>query len=208
MIKDIYRGEKVRLMAIEPEKGAKLMAGWQRDSEYIRLLDSDPVRLWSAGQMQEWLEKQQKGDKFESIEFMIHTLDNHQPIGRVGLDGISWHDGNSWVGIGIGERDYWGKGYGTDAMQIIARYAFEELGLHRLTLNVFAYNTRAIRAYEKVGYKMEGRIPEALYREGKRWDMIFMGLLREEWRKMTPSRLTNSPGSRYNLFWFPRKESI
>ena len=67
-------------------------------------------------------------------------------------------------------------------MHILARYAFEELGLHRLTLNVFAYNTRAIRAYEKIGYQVEGRVPESIHREGKRWDMVFMGLLREEWR--------------------------
>ena len=183
MRKDIYRGEKVRLVAMEPEKDAELMAAWRRDSEYFRLLDSDPVRLWSVGQTKEWLEKQQKGDAFEGIEFMIRTVEEDKPIGFVGLDGISWHNGNSWVGIGIGEREYWGKGCGTDAMQIIARYAFEELGLHRLTLNVFAYNTRAIRVYEKVGYKVEGRVPEAVHREGKRWDIIFMGLLRDEWRK-------------------------
>ena len=113
---------------------------------------------------------------------MIRTLDGDKPIGFVGLDDISWHNGSSWVGIGIGERKYWSKGYGTDAMQIIACYAFEELDLHRLTLNVFAYNTRAIRAYEKIGYQVEGRIAEAVHREGKRWDVIFMGLLREDWR--------------------------
>jgi RimJ/RimL family protein N-acetyltransferase len=181
MNKDIYRGEKVRLVAIEPEKDAELMAAWRRDTEYARLLDSDPVRLWSAGQTKEWLEKQQKADTFEGIAFMIRTLDGDKPIGFVGLDGISWHNGNSWVGIGIGEREYWSKGCGTDAMRIMARYAFEELGLHRLTLNVFAYNSRAIRTYEKVGFKVEGRISEAVHREGKRWDVVFMGLLREDW---------------------------
>ena len=182
MNKDIYRGEKVRLVAMEPEKDAELLAAWRRDTEYTRLLDSDPVRLWSVGQTKEWLEKQQKADGFEGIEFMIRTLDGDKTIGFVGLDGISWHNGNSWVGIGIGDRQNWGKGYGTDAMRIIARYAFEELGLHRLTLNVFAYNTRAIHAYEKIGYQVEGRVPEAIHRDGKRWDIIFMGLLREEWR--------------------------
>ena len=184
MHNDIYRGGKVRLVAIEPEKDAELMAAWRRDSEYSRLLDSDPVRLRSVGQTKEWLEKQQKADAFEEIGFVIRALKEDKPIGFVGLDGISWHNGNSWVGIGIGDREYWGKGCGTDAMQIIARYAFEELGLHRLTLNVFAYNTRAIRVYEKVGYKVEGRVLEAVHREGKLWDIIFMGLLRDEWRKV------------------------
>lgn len=180
--RDLYRGDKVRLVAMEPEKDAALFASWQKDSTYGRLLDSDPVRMWSAGQTREWLEKQQKKERFDGVEFMIRTLDGDKAIGFVGLDGISWHNGNSWVGIGIGERDYWSQGYGSDAMRIIARYAFEELGLHRLTLNVFAYNTRAIRAYEKIGFKVEGLVREALHREGKRWDMIFMGLLREEWK--------------------------
>lgn len=186
MNKDIYRGEKVRLAAMEPEKDAELLAAWRRDTEYARLLDSDPVRLWSAGQTKEWLEKQQKADAFEGIEFMIRTLDGDKPIGFVGLDGISWHNGGSFVGIGIGEREQWGKGFGTDTMHIIARYAFEELGLHRLSLNVFAYNTRAIHAYEKVGFIGEGRVSEAVHREGKRWDIIFMGLLREDWRNKLP----------------------
>ena len=181
-MKNIYIGEKVRLVARDPKEDAARMAVWQRDSEYARLMDSDPVRLFNASQNTTWIEKQQKGDAFEAIEFAIYALDEDKVIGSVGLDGISWHNRTSWVGIGIGERDYWGKGCGTDAMKIIARYAFEELGLHRLNLNVFAYNTRAIRSYEKVGYKVEGSVREAVHRDGKRWDVIFMGLLRKDFR--------------------------
>lgn len=187
MIDNIYQGEKVRLVAVEPQKDAELFAAWQRDTEYARLLDSEPVRMWSAGQNREWLEKQQKADAFKDIEFMIRTLDNDQTIGFIGLGGISWHNGNGWVGIGIGQRDYWNQGYGTDAMRILARYAFEELGLHRLTLVVFGYNTRAMRVYTKLGYQVEGRIPEALHRDSRRWDIIFMGLLREEWQALQTS---------------------
>ncbi len=87
------------------------------------------------------------------------------------------------MGIGIGERDYWGRGYGTDAMQVLLRYAFDELNLHRVSLGVFEYNTRAIRAYEKAGFVVEGRGPQELHRDGRRWDMIFMGILREEWQR-------------------------
>lgn len=85
------------------------------------------------------------------------------------------------MGIGIGEREYWSKGYGTDAMNVILRFAFDELNLYRISLNVFEYNQRAIRSYEKVGFVVEGREREFLRRGGRRWDMIFMGLLREEW---------------------------
>ena len=69
-------------------------------------------------------------------------------------------------------------------MRVIQRYAFEELNLHRLSLTVFEYNQRAIRSYEKAGFTVEGRVRKFLNREGKHYDMIFMGILREEWESL------------------------
>jgi RimJ/RimL family protein N-acetyltransferase len=89
--------------------------------------------------------------------------------------------GTAGVGIGIGEREYWGKGYSTDMMRVILRYAFTELNLNRVTLNVFEYNPRAVRSYEKAGFVVEGRERKAIHRDGKYWDVLFMGVLREEW---------------------------
>jgi RimJ/RimL family protein N-acetyltransferase len=85
------------------------------------------------------------------------------------------------VGIGIGERDFWSKGYGTDTMKVCLRYAFLELGLQRVSLGVFEYNPRAVRSYEKAGFKLEGRTRYDAHREGKRYDSLWMGILREEW---------------------------
>ncbi|HXQ36514.1 MAG TPA: GNAT family protein, partial [Anaerolineales bacterium] len=79
------------------------------------------------------------------------------------------------------ERDFWGRGYGTDVMKVILRYAFMEINLRRVTLSVFEYNPRAVRSYEKAGFVHEGRMRQFLNREGKRWDMLFMGILRDEW---------------------------
>ncbi len=87
------------------------------------------------------------------------------------------------MGIGLGERENWGKGYGTDAMKIILRYAFTELNLRRVTLDVFEYNQRGVRSYEKAGFVIEGRVRGMILREGRRWDVIFMGILREDWLK-------------------------
>jgi RimJ/RimL family protein N-acetyltransferase len=66
-------------------------------------------------------------------------------------------------------------------MQVILRYAFQELNLRRVSLDTFEYNPRAIRSYEKAGFVHEGRVRKFLLREGRRWDMLFMGILREEW---------------------------
>ena len=130
--------------------------------------------------MEKDLVEEQKNDE---IFFLISTLHEDRKIGLIGLNGIRWVHGDAWVGIGLGERDYWGKGYGTDAMLVLQRYAFEELNLHRLSLTVFDYNQRAVRSYEKAGFIVEGRARQYLNREGQRYDMVFMGILREEWGK-------------------------
>lgn len=180
----MFTGKLVRLKAMEAERDAPLHARWGRDSHYQRLLDSDPARINSAKAIQKWLEKNLEKDSLESIEFMIYTLAEDLPIGFVGLGGFNFAHGDAWVGIGIGERAYWNKGFGTDAMQVLLNYAFNELNLHRLTLNVFEYNQRAVRSYEKAGFQVEGRMREFLNREGRRWDLIFMGILREEWQQL------------------------
>jgi RimJ/RimL family protein N-acetyltransferase len=99
----------------------------------------------------------------------------------IDLSGIDWVAGSAWVGIGIGEPADWGKGYGTDAMRILLRYAFAWLNLHRVTLNVFGYNERAVRSYIKCGFTEEGRMRQWLNRGDQRWDLIHMGILKEEW---------------------------
>lgn len=184
MSNNLFQGELVRFVAAEPQLAAGLFAKWMRDSEFVRLLDTDPARLLSVDKYKEWFEKdlveQQKTDE---LFFLIRTLEEDLTIGLIGLDGIQWVHGDAWVGIGLGEREYWGKGYGTDAMRILLRYAFEELNLHRLSLSVFKYNSRAIRSYEKVGFVIEGRARQFLNRDGRRYDMIFMGILRDEWKE-------------------------
>jgi RimJ/RimL family protein N-acetyltransferase len=85
------------------------------------------------------------------------------------------------VGLSIGKREDWGQGYGTEMMRLLLQFAFMEINLRRVTLAVFDYNPRAIRAYEKAGFRHEGRIRQFLHKEGQRWDMLFMGVLREEW---------------------------
>jgi RimJ/RimL family protein N-acetyltransferase len=180
----LFHGELVRLVAPNPETDAEVMARWSRDSEYSRLLDADPARLWSAGQIKTHMEKEWEKDSRNGFFFLIRTLADDRLIGLVGLDGIRWTHGDAWVGIGLGEREYWGKGYGTDAMRVILRYAFTELNLHRVSLNVFEYNSRAICSYGKVGFAIEGRVRQFLQRDGQRWDLIFMGILWEEWERL------------------------
>ena len=175
-----FVGKLVRLIAYNPEKDSEYFARWNRDSEYQQLLDSGPARLWTPKEMKEWLEKHLDN----LYGFTIRTLEDDRMIGMVDLGGIDWVTRNSWVGIGIGERDYWGKGYGSEAMQLILRFGFEQLNLNRITLNVFEYNQRAVQSYVKCGFQVEGRLRQWMQRGGERFDLIFMGILREDWERV------------------------
>ena len=177
---DLFRGELVRLVVEDPQKIAEIYSRWLRDSEYWRLMASEAAYTASIRAVKTWIEKDFEKDPPASM-FLIRTLEDDRLIGDVGLDPVRDGHGDTFLGIGIGEREYWGKGYGSDAMRVILRYAFTEQNLHRVSLNVFEYNPRAIRSYEKVGFKHEGRSRGVLHRAGRRWDLIFMGILRADW---------------------------
>jgi len=87
-------------------------------------------------------------------------------------------------GIFIGDKKYWGQGCGTEACRLIVDHGFRKLKLHRVYLRVLAYNIRGIKSYQKVGFKVEGRLKEHIYRDGFYHDEIVMGLLREEYLKL------------------------
>ncbi len=176
-----FYGDLVYLTAEDPETLANAYPRWWRASEFMRLMDSAPRPLFSKDTMKRWLEKDHDKSAQDKFGFAIRTLEDDRLVGDVGLDGVNWAQGDAFVGIGLGEKQDWGKGYGTDAMQVLLRFAFLELNLRRVSLDVFEYNPRALRSYLKAGFVVEGRSRRHLNREGRRWDMIYMGILREEW---------------------------
>lgn len=183
-MRDLFCGELVRITVEEPETLAKVEVHWQRDSEFHRLADSDPAILQSEKKLKEWFEKRfENGFKPERYSFSVRTLDEDRLIGFFGM----WVDlihSEAWVGIGIGEREFWGKGYGTDMMKLCLQYAFTELNVYRISLGLHAYNPRALKSYEKAGFRLEGRTRGDVMREGEHHDSLWMGILREEWLQM------------------------
>jgi RimJ/RimL family protein N-acetyltransferase len=180
-MKNILTGELVRLSALDAEEAGKNFARWGRDSEFQRLLNSNVARMASAKNAQTWLEKELDEQTINQHWFSIRKLDDDTLLGDIDLYVYNWSARDAFVGLGIGEREFWGKGYGTDVMKVILRYGFTEVNLKRVTLIVFEYNPRAIRSYEKAGFRHEGRMRGVLNKEGRRWDMFTMGILREEW---------------------------
>ncbi len=184
-MKDILKGELVRLSAVDHEELGKAYSIWNQDSELTRFLDARMVSLRSAKAISDFFEKENKEASPVEHAFTIRALEDNRLLGDIGLYVINdWGPRDAFVGLGIGDRKDWGKGYGTDAMKIILRYAFTEINLRRVTLTVFEYNPRAIRSYEKTGFRHEGRLRGALLRDGKRWDMLYMGILCDDWMEM------------------------
>src|SRR6185369_17646169 len=117
-----------------------------------------------------------------------HGRDDDRLIGTCALSQLDADNGSALFHITIGEKDAWGVGHGTEATRLMINHAFAGLGLHRIGLTVFSFNERAIRSYRSVGFVVEGRAREAIWREGRWWDEISMSILDSDWEAL-PARL-------------------
>ena len=110
--------------------------------------------------------------------FVIETVDG--PIGSISLD-ILRRDHRATLAIMIGDRAYWGKGLGREAIETMLRYAFVRQKLQRVELSVYSYNERARALYRKLGFRLEGLKRKAVYYKGRYYDELIMGILKEDW---------------------------
>lgn len=182
MIKSgLLNGSKVRLGSIN-EEDIDIFASWYSDSDFLRFFDKVPAYPKSRQELVGWLKEIQDSNK--GYSFAIRSIDNDEMIGYIELSNIQWWNGVATLGIGIGDTKHRGSGFGKEAMKLLLDFAFEELNLHRIQLNVFCYNTGAISLYEKVGFTREGVYREFIHRDGQRWDMYLYGILEQEWRNL------------------------
>lgn len=113
--------------------------------------------------------------------FGIELLEDGTFLGICTIFRVDLNHGNCWVSIMIGGPEQRGKGYGTEAMELLVDWIFRYINVHKIKLGVFSFNQPAIRSYEKSGFVVEARMREELFREGKFHDIIYMGLLRREY---------------------------
>lgn len=166
-------GDLVRLRAIEPTDGPDLNEELGDPEVLDGLLLPFPQ---SRAAWREFVEASRGGD---DLLLTIETLEDRTPIGGCGLRRIDARARTADLGIWIAKGS-WDRGYGTDATRVLCRFAFRHMGLQRIQLDVFETNPRAVRAYEKVGFKEEGRLRRAHFVGGRHVDTIVMGLLAEE----------------------------
>jgi len=168
----------VRLRAVDRDDLPQFVA-WFSDPDVRRFLDM--YLPFSLAEEERWFKNLlERMERREVVMLAIETKDDDAHIGNISLFDINWKDRHAELGITIGNKDYWSQGYGTDAIRTMLQLAFEQMNLHRVVLRVHADNARAIRAYEKVGFRHEGALRESVFREGIYHDMILMGILEPE----------------------------
>lgn len=170
----IIQGQLIRLQPLTKDM-IPLFCRWFADLEVTRylVLRFPP----SPGMEAEWLERTARSD----VDVVWAITVDGRPIGSIGIHASDWRNRRASTGIMIGERSEWGKGYASEAMRLRTRFAFEELGLEKLSTWVFTENKGSIRALEKAGYKGCGLARKHEYRRG-RWHDAWLGeVLREEW---------------------------
>ncbi len=169
-----FEGELVRLRALT-EVDAELLNPLFCDSDVLEGLQiSFPQAI--EGYLDFY--RRQREDP-ASQNFVIERLSDGQAMGGCGLLDIFDRASSAGVGIWIG-RPYWGQGFGTDATRTLCRFGFREMNLHRIYLHVYATNPKAVRAYEKVGFVIEGTLREDIFVGGRFANAHIMGLLESE----------------------------
>ncbi len=119
----------------------------------------------------------------DALAMAIHERDSDRLVGTCAFSQLDGDNGSALYHITIGEKDTWGRGYGTEATRLMLDHAFGTLGLHRVALFVFEFNERAIRAYRRCGFVTEGRSRESIFRDGRWWDELAMSVLESDWRR-------------------------
>jgi RimJ/RimL family protein N-acetyltransferase len=172
------QGKLVRLRAYEKSDVEALMR-WFTDEEVTDLLGPVETPMTRAHQ-ERAIERATAPDSPEKA-FLIETIEG-QAIGDCGLRNFNWRNRHAELFITIGEKSFWGRGCGTDAVRLLLRLAFDKLNLHSVWLTTLATNARAIRCYEKCGFKRQGLFRENSYVRGRYVDVVPMGILRSEYQ--------------------------
>lgn len=169
------RGKKTTLRPLQ-ESDIPLLKKWVNDPEVRQFLK----RIVPATDKHEheWLERLHKSTDKEVV-LMIEV--NGRPIGTMGIHGINWKDRTAGTGAMIGEKEFWGKGYGTDAKMALLNYAFNTLNLRKITSRVVAPNKRSLAYSLHCGYRIEGRLVKQIFAFGGYQDIIFLGLFKNQW---------------------------
>src|SRR5690625_79427 len=167
---------KLRKMTLED---TELYHKWRNDLEVMHFTNPS-LDVYPMETTKQFVDQVILGSQ-NAKSYIIVEKENEKSIGVVSLINIDYKNRNAECIIDIGEKEYWGKGFGSEGLRLVLDYAFYEMNLHRVSLRVFSFNVRAIRMYKRIGFKEEGNSRQSLFRDGKWHDIIHMGILQTEY---------------------------
>ncbi len=174
------KGSKVILRPIE-ESDIPHFQKWMNDPEVTQYLRTImPVTLADE---RAWFERVSKSTS-DKLTLALVDIATEQLIGTMGLHNIDYISGTATTGSAIGDKKFWGKGYGTEAKMLLLEFAFNELNLRKVYSDVVAYNKRSLAYANKCGYVEEARLPKHYYRKGKYWDKVILAVYRTAWEEL------------------------
>jgi UDP-4-amino-4,6-dideoxy-N-acetyl-beta-L-altrosamine N-acetyltransferase len=150
---------------------------WRNDYEIKQLAMMHPYPITEFIE-KEWYEELLKNKSNKVIYFAIADKDD-SPLGYIFLNNINPVHRNCFLGIVIGDKKQRGKGYGTEAVELLAQYAFNTLNMHKITVEVININPHAIKVYEKLGFVNEGCMKQQFFSDGKYYDVLIMSLFKK-----------------------------
>lgn len=176
----LLRGKKVALCAPDKTKHLENAIKWMNDPEITQYTSTYlPI---TRDFEEAWFDNLAK-EREKNVVFAIETTDGKH-IGFTGLHNINWHDRTAVTGAIVGDKEYWGKGYGTDSMMVLLSYAFMTLNLWKVWASVFAFNKRSLGHALKCGFRKEGVLKMQRYKNGKYIDEVIIGVFRKRWLKI------------------------
>ena len=180
----LFDSRDIRFGPIDHEKDPEIESKWTHDSEFMRMMEINPARPMSAAIIKKQYEKLEKQiDESKNLyHFAIRAKDDDRLMGKATVQWIEWTNGNGWIQLGIGSAEDRRKGYGSQALNMLTRFAFAELNLFRVSARLPEYNEAAIALFKKFGFVEEVRRRQALDRDGRRWDLLVYGLLNSDWQ--------------------------
>jgi RimJ/RimL family protein N-acetyltransferase len=168
-------GEHVILRAFERDDAERCYR-WMNDPNIVRTLKSRyPIAFQNE---MEWLDRAMHSNVNER-HFAIERKDDRTHIGNASIHEIDWVSRTAAFGLFVGEPSAWNRGFGSDAIRTLVRFAFEEMNLRKLRINVFEYNDRAKHVLETQGFVQEGRLQREFYREGSYHDLLILSIFRD-----------------------------
>ena len=179
----LFKGQDICLGPVDLEKDPAVESRWTHDADYLRAFGVLPVKQRTEAQIKSRYQEDERAmdEKRSLFHFAIRSLEDDRLLGFVRLTWLDWTHGSARLALGIGDPAHRRKGYGTQVLHLVLRYAFHELNLFRLTAMLPAYNLGAQQFFSRAGFTIDARRREALHRDNRRWDLLHMGLLREEW---------------------------